>query len=143
MSPMHDWVRRAERPLTRPEKLVLSAVVARTYLEVRRALRSEDVKAVVARLRARRASAAPAEPLVVATRLSRATVRVLRFLPGDTRCLSSSLVLTALLSRAGIDSSLVIGVKPGDAFGAHAWVEVGPHALLPPGEDSFPRLVTL
>ena len=43
--------------------------------------------------------------------------------PFDSRCLMRSLVLTSLLARRGIDSSLVIAVLPGPGFEAHAWVE--------------------
>jgi hypothetical protein len=53
-----------------------------------------------------------------------------------------AMVLTSLLARRGIDNSLVIGVRPGDHFGAHAWVEVDGKPVLPRG-DEFPRLVEL
>jgi hypothetical protein len=59
-----------------------------------------------------------------------------------------SLVLTALLSRRGIASTLVIGVRPGGEFGAHAWVEHEGAPLLPSGatgsaETPFERLVVV
>jgi hypothetical protein len=50
-----------------------------------------------------------------------------------------SLVLIGLLSRRGISSVLVIGVKSSPDFEAHAWVEHNDRALLPSGE--FRRLV--
>ncbi len=44
-----------------------------------------------------------------------------------------SLVLTAMLARRGIPSSVVIGVRPEPEFAAHAWVESDGAAVLPPG----------
>lgn len=66
-----------------------------------------------------------------AARLARAVQRTLRLLPTDARCLMQSLVLSALLARRGIVTKLVIAVKPGEQFEAHAWVEYDGHALLP------------
>jgi hypothetical protein len=54
-----------------------------------------------------------------------------------------SLVLMALLDRRDIGSSLVIGVRPGERFGAHAWVELAGRPLLPRGESEFERFVEL
>jgi hypothetical protein len=54
-----------------------------------------------------------------------------------------SLTLSALLARRGYSSMLVIGVRAGEAFGAHAWVELDGRPLLPPGGDTFQRLVEL
>ena len=75
-----------------------------------------------------------------------AVARTLRLLPTDSRCLMRSLVLSALLARRGIDSSLVIGVRTAEAFGAHAWVEHEGRPLLPTGASAsgaapFHRLV--
>jgi hypothetical protein len=50
-------------------------------------------------------------------------------------------VLTRLLASRGIRSSLVIGVRSEPEFEAHAWVECAGIALLPPGDDSYGRLV--
>ena len=69
--------------------------------------------------------------------------RTLTALPADSRCLMSSLVLTRLLARRGIDSELVIAVEPGEQFGAHAWVEHDGSPLLSPGVGAFEELVTL
>ena len=81
-------------------------------------------------------------------RLGRAVTRTLRLVPADSRCLMRSLVLTGLLARRGIDSSLVIGVRPEGEFGAHAWVEHDGRPLLPSGatpdgEATFERLVAV
>jgi hypothetical protein len=76
-------------------------------------------------------------------RLARAVARTLPLLPGETRCLMRSLVLSGLLARRGLDSRLLIGVSPGDSFGAHAWVELDGRPLLPPGGSRFQRLVEL
>ncbi len=78
-----------------------------------------------------------------AARLGRAVVRMLSLLPGDTRCLVRSLVLTRLLARRGIPARLVIGARTAPAFLAHAWVECDGVAVLDPGDGSFARLVEL
>ena len=74
---------------------------------------------------------------------SRVVVRALRLLPTDSRCLMRSLVLTAMLARHGVPATVVIGVRSEPAFGAHAWVEVDGHVLLPESEDAYRRLVEL
>ena len=61
----------------------------------------------------------------------------------DSRCLMQSVVLVAMLARRGAEASLVIGVRPGVDFGAHAWVELAGRALLPTFGDDFARLVEL
>src|SRR4051812_21775023 len=52
-------------------------------------------------------------------RLGRAVSRTLGAMPADSRCLMCSLVLTRLLARRGIESRLVISVRPGERFAAH------------------------
>jgi hypothetical protein len=76
-------------------------------------------------------------------RLGLAVVRVLRYVPADSRCLMRSLVLTGLLARRGVYAKVVIGVRPAPSFGAHAWVEVDGVALLPTNEPEFHRLVEI
>jgi hypothetical protein len=76
-------------------------------------------------------------------RLGRAVSRTLALVPGDTRCLAQSLVLTRMLAERGIPARLVIGARAGPDFLAHAWVECGGHAVLTPGDGSFARLVEL
>jgi hypothetical protein len=99
----------------------------------------------VARLRGPAAGAAPtgAGAQAAGARLGKAVTRVLAPLPLDSGCLRLSLVLCTLLARRGIASSVVIGVKGGTAFGAHAWVEVDGQPVLPPVHDEFERLVEL
>jgi hypothetical protein len=76
-------------------------------------------------------------------RLGRAVSRTLGVLPADSRCLVRSLVLTRLLARRGIDSSLVIGVSVEPRFAAHAWVESCGLPLLPTNGLEFARLARL
>jgi len=75
-------------------------------------------------------------------RLGRAVDRTLRLVPFDSRCLVKALVLTRMLSRRGIDTTFVIGVRPRPDFAAHAWLERDGVALLPTG-DGFHRLSEL
>jgi hypothetical protein len=70
-------------------------------------------------------------------------LRTLALVPGDTRCLARSLVLTQLLARRGIRSKLVIGTRTAPDFIAHAWVEHHGQPVLSPGDGSFGRLVEL
>jgi hypothetical protein len=138
---------RTDGPLGPVSKLWLGAEVARTYLQVRHHVSDPDLRNVVTTLRDEPLAAAPAPPpdmVPLAARLARATRRTLRLLPGDTRCLSQSLVLSTLLARRGVASRLVIGVAPGKDFGAHAWVELPDgRALLPRHGSAFERLVDL
>ena len=83
------------------------------------------------------------EPLVEGRTLGYAVNRIVARMPGESRCLMRSLVLTSLLSRRGIASTIVIGVTPGSAFGAHAWVELDGEPLLPPQTKRFERLLEL
>jgi hypothetical protein len=82
-------------------------------------------------------------PLATAVRLGRAVRRTLAVLPGDSRCLTQALVLSSLIARRGGESVLVIGVRPGEEFGAHAWVELDGHAVLPDEAADYARLVEL
>ena len=125
-------------------RLALEVVAA--YPHVRRALRRQDVRDTIAALRgsvpAQREPPSP-RSLAEGLRLGRAVARTLRLLPADSRCLTQSLVLTRLLARRSIGGVLVIAVRPGAGFGAHAWVELGGAPLLPTGSDEFERLVEL
>lgn len=76
-------------------------------------------------------------------RLGRAVARTLALVPGDTRCLVRSLVLTRILARRGIPAKLVIGARAAPDFLAHAWVEYAGDPVLSPGDGSFGRLVEL
>jgi hypothetical protein len=110
-------------------------------------MRRDDLPKVLAQLRDERA-----DIVVVSSReemrytgriLGDITTRVLTALPSDGRCLIRSLVLTGLLSRRGIESTLVIAVHPGEKLAAHAWVEHEGAALLEPGQPPLERLTEL
>jgi hypothetical protein len=133
-------------PLSVLGKLRVTLEVVATYPRARLALRGGDLRHALAKVRdAPLAEAAPAEgpALQGALRLGRAVYRTARFVPGDSRCLVRSLVLSRLLALRGVESRLVIGVRPGSDFAAHAWVEREGLALLPAGEAEFTRLTEL
>jgi hypothetical protein len=124
-------------------RLIGEVVVA--YARARRELRQVPIETAVARLRDGRGAEGRDGPeaLEEAARLGRIVVRTLAFLPGDTRCLRRSLVLTQLLARRGIAGRLVIGARTAPDFLAHAWVEHDGIPVLSPEGDSFGRLVEL
>ncbi len=70
-------------------------------------------------------------------------MRVLRRLPGDSRCLTRSLVVLAMLARRGIEARLVLAARPTPTFTAHAWVERGGRPLLPTRDFEDARLAEL
>jgi hypothetical protein len=133
-----------ERRLSRPEKVALAAEIVRTHVRTRRVLRREGLVPTLQKLQVVAPSTHDDERTYgEALKLASAVTRVCQRLPIDSRCLMQSLVLTSLLSRRGIGSSLVIGVRSGDEFGAHAWVELDSRPLLPPGTGEYERLVEL
>lgn len=127
-------------------RTLLVAEILSAYVRVRWLLRRHDLRTAVRILRA-----PPGAPLAgddrngteTGLRLGRAVGRVLEHLPVDDRCLVRALVLTRLLSARGLESSVVIGVTAEPEFAAHAWLERGGTALLPPNRARFERLVTL
>lgn len=124
--------------------LLVGEIVA-AYLQARRELRRAPIASVVAALRSESPTPRPKPPagaIDEARRLGRAVARTLRLMPGDTRCLARSLVLTRLLARRGIPAKLVIGARSAPEFLAHAWVEYDGQPVLSPG-DGFGRLVEL
>jgi hypothetical protein len=125
--------------------LRLALEILAAYGQSRHALRHTPIAEVVASLRSRSPSAAtPAvQSLAEARRLGRAVTRLLAHLPGDTRCLVRSLVLTRLLASRGIQAKLVIGARTTPEFLAHAWVEHDGYPVLDPGDETFGRLVEL
>ncbi len=140
----------AAQRLTSAERTRLAVEILTSYLQARRELRRGPIASVMVALRsqAQFVSASPAIAtteggLEEARRLGRAVTRLLALLPGDTRCLVRSLVLTRLLARRGIHAKLVIGARAAPEFLAHAWVEYRGKAVLPPGDGSFARLVEL
>lgn len=127
--------------LSVPRKLAMSAEILVAYARARRALRRSSLPAVVAAMRRPGEGHHPvgAGAYAAGIRLGAAVRRVLGILSRDPQCLTSSLVLTALLARRGIAAKLVIGVRP-EPFAAHAWVEHGGRPLLPPAGAPFKRL---
>jgi Transglutaminase-like superfamily len=124
----------------------LASEIVATYIQARRELQSAPIESAIAALRADPSLPAPADPaegLEEARRLGWVVARTLRLLPGDTRCLTRSLVLTRLLARRGIPAKLVIGARPAPQFLAHAWVECDGEPVLARGDGSFSRLVEL
>jgi hypothetical protein len=134
------------RPRSPVERVRLAREIVAAYLRARRALRRAPIEAVVATLRSE-TSPPPLTPgphaLEEARRLGWVVARTLKLMPGDTRCLARSLVLTRLLARRGIPAKLVIGARGGPGFLAHAWVECDGQPVLSPGDGSFGRLVEL
>lgn len=145
---MSVWATPSDGPtLSTVQKIGLAGEIMVTYPRVRWLLWRRDLPSAVRALRAD-----PTDVSCTATpstrsywngrRLGRAVSRTLRLLPADSRCLSQSLVLLALLARRGIRSRLVIGARQGPEFGAHAWVELGGAPLLNPGAE-YERLVEI
>lgn len=127
-----------------PERVRLTVEIVREYVHARRAMRQGDVRRALVVLRRPRIE--PNRDSVshdAARRMGHAVERVSALLPSKSRCLMQSLVLTTMLARRGTPTRLVIGVRPGEEFGAHAWVELDGTPLLPPGGTQFTRLVEL
>lgn len=139
---------RVARRLDVAEKVVLASEIVAVYAGVRLRIRRVPLVPLLARLRGGvvdpgiPAGQAAAEH-VLAVRLGRAVLRTLAYVPGDTRCLTRSLVLTALLARRGIGSTLMLAAATGEEFRAHAWVEHGGVPVLPVEGPNFVRLVAL
>jgi hypothetical protein len=127
------------------ERLFLLMEIVLAYARARRTLSRAPIESVVAKLRSRYpvSSSSTVATLEEAHRMGWAVTRTLAFMPGDTRCLIQSLVLTRLLARRGIPVTLVIGVRTDPGFLAHAWVEHAGEPILTPGDESFGRLVEL
>ena len=141
----------AERTIPAPRlgprrRISLGVEIVRAYLTVRALSARRPLPAVVLALRdAPAAAGLPLpDPGVDGIRLGRAVMRTLVLTPGGTKCLMRSLVLLRLLARRGVaDGELIIAVQPGPAvLDAHAWIELGGRALLPPG-DGHERLLVL
>jgi hypothetical protein len=144
--PLPVALRAPNTRLSHAERLRLAAEILAAYAQARRALRRAPIESVVAVLRTQApptSAMEPADMLAEARHLGNAVARTLAVVPGDTRCLTRSLVLTRLLARRGIPAKLVIGVRASPSFLAHAWVEHGAAPVLAPGDASFARLVEL
>lgn len=125
-------------PLPPFEKAILVAEVLVTYLRAHWLLSRRDLPTALARLRGRDRPPRATGYAFTGARLGHAVTRILSALPMDAKCLVRSLVLTTLLARRGIESTLVIGVRPDDEFAAHAWVESNGRAVLP--REGYARL---
>lgn len=138
-------VRMGGKRLGIAERVRLITEIAAAYGQSRRALRRTPIADAVAGLRAEYppVPSGDADTLEEARRLGWAVSKTLALLPGDTRCLIQSLVLTRLLARRGISAKLVIGARSGPDFLGHAWVEHDGDPVLTPGDGSFGRLVEL
>jgi hypothetical protein len=138
-------VRRRERRLGLLARAKLAAEILATYASVRRLLRRHTLPETVAALREERGATAPADAatLALGRHLAWATVRTITLLPADSRCLMRSLVLTRVLARRGLDSTLVLSAAPGARLEAHAWVEHAGEPLLVPAGAEHRQLVRL
>lgn len=135
-----------QQPFTLGGKIRLGIEIINAYIRIRVWLLRMDLPAVVAATRVVRGPMPAGVELTqraTGYRLGRVVGRTLSVLPADSRCLVRSLVLTRLLARRGIRTTFVIGVKVEPEFEAHAWVENGGVALLPPGEMAGGRLLEL
>ena len=145
-------------PLSTVARARLAAEIVAAYLQARRELRRAPIESALAALRTERSlpaltqgphalaevhRLAEVRRLAEARRLGWAVARTLKLMPGDTRCLARSLVLTRLLARRGIPAKLVIGARAAPDFLAHAWVECDGQPVLSAGDGSFARLVEL
>ncbi len=120
-------------------KARLVAEILWSAVRARLALRGENLPSVVKRLRDDVLQGRPRRGAVDPHWLGYAVHRTLRLL--RVRCLVESLTLCTMLARRGVPSTVVIGVQPGERFGAHAWVELDGQVVLPGGSGGFARLV--
>jgi hypothetical protein len=137
-------------------KLTLAVEIVATYAQARWWLRRPDITETTNLARqgatqddhaaGRRpdATARPSrEEALLGLRLGDVIQRVFRLLPGDTRCLTRSVVLMRMLARRRVETTLIIGVRAAPSFGAHAWIEHQGRPLLEPIELDGQRLVEL
>ena len=136
---------RNEQPLGLLERLTVVIEVLATYCRVRWTFSRRGLADAVRILRSEPIDSPPRRPddedaFVPVERLAYIVQSVLRLLPTDSRCLMRSLVLTRVLARRGLSSSLHIGVATDPQFAAHAWVEYGGRPVLPNYAGAFSRL---
>jgi hypothetical protein len=113
-------------------RLRVAFEIVATYAQVRVRMLRSDVRDVVDRLRLGATDLHDAyDAYRIGRRLGQPVRRTLDPLPWDSRCLMRSLVLLRMLARRGVVCQLVIGVRPGEKFEAHAWIEHDGHPLLP------------
>ncbi len=129
--------------LGRAERLGLVVEIVWTYATVRWWLVRRGLPHAVKAARHRPAVPVLAEhPISSSLRLGHIVQRTLGILPFDSRCLIRSLVLTRLLARRGVTSTIVFAAKSKPSFQAHAWVEYSGVPLLPTG-TGFHRLTEM
>lgn len=130
--------------LTMFERASVVWEIVLTYARVRVQVRRRDLPTAVAVLRRMRPRGRRPLPLARdPRRLAAVAERVLARLPGDSRCLTRSLVVLTMLARRGIEVRLVLAARPTPTFAAHAWVERAGHPLLPTRGFGDARLTEL
>jgi Transglutaminase-like superfamily len=128
LTPATATLQDAQGPLPIRWKASLTAEILVTYGRVRWLMARNELPATLEALREPNGAPAP-DPgdaeltWQVGERLGFVAARTLDPFPGDSRCLMRSLVLTAMMARRGIQTTLVIGAKTDEGFEAHAWVE--------------------
>ena len=132
VSPYYELI----KPIPRTEKARLALEIVSDYARVRWLMAHADLPTAVETLRGQTPLTTDPRRQAVGKRLGRAVEKSLHVLPFDSRCLVRSLVLTSLLARRGISSTLVLGVDVRSGFAAHAWIESGGTALLAPLDDA-------
>lgn len=129
------------------ERASLAKEITLTYVWARRQINRTSVDRATALARGGRDAVRRTDrdgvEYQVALRLGRIVERRLSHLPGDTRCLTRSVVLVRMLARRGIDARLVIGAHAQPEFTAHAWVELDGHPLLNPLDYQSGRLTEI
>jgi hypothetical protein len=128
--------------LTVPRRTLVAAEILIEYAGAWWGLRRKGLGPTLAAVERPPETDEPRERIIGA-RMGRAVDRLLSRLPSDSRCLIRAVVLARVLARRGIGSKVVLGVKAGSEFTAHAWVEHCGRPLLPPGEYGSGRLTEL
>ena len=126
-------------------KLRLAIEILRAYVVVRWSLRLRGVTTTLTSARCPHGGVIALDggnQQATAERLAVGVQKTLGVLPLDSRCLIRSLVLTRLMARRGLDSTVVFAARTQPEFAAHSWVEYRGVPLLPTG-DGFHRLKEL
>ncbi len=89
----------------------------------------------VKRLAALRRGRRQAEPGQAATRVRWAVGVVASYTPWRLSCLCQAMAGLVLASELGLDASLRIGIKRGDLFEGHAWLEADTGVMLGEVDD--------
>lgn len=138
-------VPRDDERLTAAQRVRVAVEIVATYAQVRWWLLRLDFPASVAAARGAASFGGCIDgetATLAALRLGAIVQRLLGALPFDSRCLIRSLVLTRMLTRRGVGSIFVVGVRAKPHFLAHAWLERDGVPLLPTRPE-FHRLTEL